>query len=173
MIYKHLKSVSCRKVDKVVIKKDIRIIIFVICEKEKSGTCIHLQGERNFGELVLHAADGIHAKDEIGRMTDITAFFFRIVEILLKGGTDVQAAADEPVEAVPCGSLIHKIWVEGKDDRDIMVLIIPHEAITQVQLHTQIIGREELESKAIKKTGVYTNTKIIGCGILTGLGKRD
>lgn len=54
-----------------------------------------------------------------------------------------------------------------------MVLIIPQKVIAQVQLHTQVIGREELESKAIKKTSVYTDTKIVGCGILTCLCKRN
>lgn len=171
LIIKYLKSITCRNIKEVVIKKDIGIMVFVVGEKEKARACIHLQGQRNVGELVLRAADSIDTKDEFATMPHITVVRFGIIIVAGEGAADVQATADEPVEAVPCGSLIHHIGVDCQYCRHITMHIVPSETIAKVELECEMIGWERLEIQTVHKTEGCSDGVVVGGSVLACLSK--
>ncbi len=135
-------------------------------EEEEAGAGIHLKGQRDVGKFILRTAECVHTKDEIAMMVEAYT-------MVRQCATDIEAAADEPVEAVAAGSFIHKIRVEGKHYRHCIILIIKDEAVAQVELDSEMVGGEGLEGGTIHKTKGTTDGIVVRGDIAANLCHRN
>lgn len=150
-------------------------MILVVGEDKKAGAGIDLQGEWNSFELIFRAANYIHAEDEIAMIVIVvprTAIRLRHIGVMptvSKGTADAEATTDEPVETVFGSAFIHEIRIEGDNCRNMIVAIIPKEAIAKIQLDGEIVGREGFEANCIHKTDCSADGIVIWSDILTSL----
>ena len=150
-------------------------MILVVGEEENAGAGIDLQGERNSFELILRAANHVHTKDKIAVIIIVVprqamrAGLIVIMPTVSKGAADVETGTDKPVEAVFGSTFIHEIRIEGENCRNMIVAIIPKEAIAEIQLDGEIVGREVFEADCIHKADRCADGIVIRSGILTSL----
>ncbi len=144
-------------------------MILVVGEDKKAGAGIDLQGERNSFELILRAANHVHTKDEIAVIVIVIPRLIGVIPTVSKGAADVETGTDKPVEAVFGSTFIHEIRIEGDNCRNMIVAIIPKEAIAEIQLDGEIVGREVFEADCIHKADRCADGIVIRSGILTSL----
>lgn len=150
-------------------------MVLVVGEEENAGACIDLQGERNSFEFIFRTANHVHTEDKIAVIVIVvpcTAMRVRLIDVMptvSKGAANAEACADKPVKAVLSSAFIHEIRIEGEDRRYMIVAIIPKEAIAEIQLEGEIVGREGFEADRIHKADRCADGIVIRSGILTSL----
>ena len=135
-------------------------------EEEEAGTSIHLKSQRDVGKFVLRSTKCVHTKDEIAMMVEAHT-------MVRQCATYIEAATDEPVEAVAAGCLIHKIGVEGKHYWHCIILIVKNEAVAQVELDAEMVGGEGFEGGTIHKTDGTTDGIVVRGDIAANLSHRN
>ncbi len=135
-------------------------------EEEEAGTGIHLEGQRDVGKFILRTAENIGTDDKIAMMIEAHT-------VVGQCATNIETAADEPIEAVAAGSFIHKIGVEGEHDRHRIILIVKDEAVAQIELDSEMVSGEGFEGSTIHKTDGTTDGIVVRGDIAANLCHRN